>query len=297
MIRKISSAPQLCVTSSDKAAKIIPKSSKKKNRGKHNLANAHKDTIAKIDYEINETDKLFTICKTRRLVHNISKDSIIAMINMMIDNDKCHLKYNKKTKYEYLAINCPHTGNNNIACKNIIPLQRFYEVLTVEQQGLLTEKLTSTRMALYKSAGRLAYCPDPKCVGSGGIELPYISPGKKRPSLVTCINENCLKTWCMKCSISPFHEGMSCEHAKERQELYESTDPTIKFILDKYQLCPKCNMSVEKIDGCDHMTCFKQVGGCGAHFCWRCCSVLPEGGDMGGHIKFDEVLDEWICSI
>lgn len=34
--------------------------------------------------------------------------------------------------------------------------------------------------------------------------------------------------------------------------------------------CPKCNHGIEQNGGCDHMTCKKSAGGCGAEFCTRC---------------------------
>jgi hypothetical protein len=34
--------------------------------------------------------------------------------------------------------------------------------------------------------------------------------------------------------------------------------------------CPKCSTPMEKVDGCNHITC----GGCKAHICWVCMSVF-----------------------
>lgn len=34
--------------------------------------------------------------------------------------------------------------------------------------------------------------------------------------------------------------------------------------------CPKCRHGIEKNGGCDHITCRKEAGGCGAEFCWLC---------------------------
>ena len=35
--------------------------------------------------------------------------------------------------------------------------------------------------------------------------------------------------------------------------------------------CPKCSFTIQKIDGCNKMTCSL----CHAYFCWNCMAVLP----------------------
>jgi hypothetical protein len=42
------------------------------------------------------------------------------------------------------------------------------------------------------------------------------------------------------------------------------------FDRENVKRCPKCGHGIEKSGGCDHMTCRKEVGGCGAEFCIRC---------------------------
>ena len=34
--------------------------------------------------------------------------------------------------------------------------------------------------------------------------------------------------------------------------------------------CPNCRKNIEKNQGCNHMTCPKNAGGCGHEFCWIC---------------------------
>merc|ERR1712227_630860 len=45
---------------------------------------------------------------------------------------------------------------------------------------------------------------------------------------------------------------------------------------DQVRRCIRCGHGIEKNGGCDHITCRKEVGGCGAEFCWRC------GADYNG---------------
>jgi hypothetical protein len=38
----------------------------------------------------------------------------------------------------------------------------------------------------------------------------------------------------------------------------------------RFLVCPVCRSGIEKVSGCNHMTCW-----CGAHFCAVCGQVLP----------------------
>lgn len=57
--------------------------------------------------------------------------------------------------------------------------------------------------------------------------------------------------------------------------------------------CPRCRKPIEKNQGCMHMTCRRQVGGCGHEFCWLCLGDWSEhnrgtGGYFGCN-RTDEI--------
>ncbi|KAL8804073.1 MAG: hypothetical protein Q9182_002786 [Xanthomendoza sp. 2 TL-2023] len=45
--------------------------------------------------------------------------------------------------------------------------------------------------------------------------------------------------------------------------------------------CPRCRTSIEKTEGCNHMTC----GGCKAHICWVCMHVFDSSGPCYEHMN------------
>ncbi|KAI9105291.1 hypothetical protein DFS34DRAFT_2857 [Phlyctochytrium arcticum] len=47
--------------------------------------------------------------------------------------------------------------------------------------------------------------------------------------------------------------------------------------------CPSCTVTIEKTDGCDHITC----ASCSAHFCWRCAAPFSE------HVIYEHI---YTCS-
>jgi hypothetical protein len=80
--------------------------------------------------------------------------------------------------------------------------------------------------------------------------------------MVTCIK--CKKQTCAY-HRTIWHIGMTCEQYDQSKIL--SGDDNTQIWLKKYsKKCPKCQISIEKISGCDHMICKR----CKHEFCWQC---------------------------
>lgn len=67
-----------------------------------------------------------------------------------------------------------------------------------------------------------------------------------------------------------WHDERSC--ADYDDDAQESDEVALLQYFEQVDTkqCPKCRHAIEKHGGCDHMTCRKEVGGCGAEFCWLC---------------------------
>lgn len=103
------------------------------------------------------------------------------------------------------------------------------------------------------------HCPTPNCKG------------------LVCVDNStyaqcpvCQCEWCVDCQTA-WHRGSSC---KQYQEWRAANDPEGKQVealmkVHKYRICPNCKSGVEKIEGCNHMTCR-----CKSHFCYLCGIVL-----------------------
>ncbi|CAE6523782.1 unnamed protein product [Rhizoctonia solani] len=67
----------------------------------------------------------------------------------------------------------------------------------------------------------------------------------------------------------PWHHGLTCEEydlvIRQEEEIQANED----YIGTHTKQCPGCRRPIEKLDGCDHMTCLRP-GGCGHQFCWLC---------------------------
>ena len=64
----------------------------------------------------------------------------------------------------------------------------------------------------------------------------------------------------------------------------------VTWIIANTKKCPKCRKPIEKNQGCNHMTCHKNVGGCGHEFCWLCMGDWKDHGqETGGYYRCNKV--------
>ena len=92
-------------------------------------------------------------------------------------------------------------------------------------------------------------------------------------------------------------------------------DEQAEIAAGNLQICPGCNRRTHRIDGCNHMTCSPDEGGCGIEYCYVCgtrynqlinggrgwearactCPHFPNGNRQpiplpGGHLEQDQAL-------
>ncbi|GAM29242.1 hypothetical protein SAMD00019534_124180 [Acytostelium subglobosum LB1] len=140
------------------------------------------------------------------------------------------------------------------------------EVVPIDIQILVGDELylkysTSCLDRLISTSADFALCTTPNC------EYAFINEGDV--ARFEC--PKCKKVQCLKCKTA-YHEGTSCE--KYQQWLKENGQGDTLFekvVQEKgFRKCPKCSATVEKREGCNHMTCR-----CQWHFCYRCGGNFP----------------------
>jgi len=138
------------------------------------------------------------------------------------------------------------------ACKMPISLPLIRRFMTPQAFQALVE--AAFRSYLDQHSQELKYCPTPDC------QQIY------RHSAETCILQcpSCFSSICSGCD-GDAHEGMTCEERRDQK------DPSVQDRLFNEwanvhgKRCRECKTVVEKIDGCNNITCR-----CGAHLCWMC---------------------------
>ncbi|CAJ1398707.1 unnamed protein product [Effrenium voratum] len=119
----------------------------------------------------------------------------------------------------------------------------------------------------------VVYCP--RCdLEGGGNRVPCI---QDEDHMACC--EVCGFAFCGKCR-SAYHPGATCTSADDRMEALEARAAgkgreaaaarsellTLRHLAKTTKNCPKCNMGIEKTDGCSKVCCTN----CKIYFCWRC---------------------------
>ncbi|CAI6092824.1 unnamed protein product [Clonostachys chloroleuca] len=153
-------------------------------------------------------------------------------------------------------------------CRRVLPLSELREHLSFTTLEDILGAAFSSYIA--KNAAEFRYCPTPDC----GMVYRVAKEGVKVPPAHTC--GKCLISLCTSCHVA--HENQSCAEHKS-----QIPDPRVEFLKKNLGIkdCPKCKTSMEKIDGCDHMTC----QGCGAHICWKCLETFTSDRDCYEHLN------------
>jgi len=166
------------------------------------------------------------------------------------------------------AITCPHNECNQQLSHTDI--QYFATPQQFERYDLVTMR------RCLQSLPDFVWCAHRDC-GSGqeteGAGAGKAIEGGLRGLWLRC--HACNRRTCLHHSCA-MHEGMSCEEYDAAARESEEVGLLQYLNTDAIRRCPKCRHGIEKSEGCDHMTCRRSSGGCGAEFCWRC------GADYNG---------------
>ncbi|XP_037489852.1 uncharacterized protein LOC119368802 isoform X1 [Triticum dicoccoides] len=154
-------------------------------------------------------------------------------------------------------VECPDPG-----CKGgVIELERCHDIISpdvLDKWGfLLCESALGTKRT---------YCPYREC------SAPLLADSEAGAAAVTEAEcPHCHRLFCAQCAV-PWHGGISCnEFQKLGLDERGPEDILLRHLVGRegWQRCPKCQMYVEKSEGCNYIKCR-----CGYSFCYRCASKL-----------------------
>ncbi|KAH7322122.1 hypothetical protein B0J17DRAFT_582683 [Rhizoctonia solani] len=119
------------------------------------------------------------------------------------------------------------------------------------------------------------WCQNPRC-SRGQIH----NEGDASP-LVIC--QYCHEFSCFTHRV-PWHNGVTCkDYTTELRKGQVNANES--YIGEHTKRCPnsRCKRPIEKISGCDRMTC-QCPGGCGHEFCWECLAEYNPIRNQGNHM-------------
>ncbi|XP_023033858.1 E3 ubiquitin-protein ligase ariadne-1 [Drosophila willistoni] len=176
-----------------------------------------------------------------------------------------------KTCSEGLAhsISCPES-DCDILVDYVSFLQLADDVKVVERyQQLITNTFVECNVLM-------RWCPAPNC--SHAIKVNY---AEARGVLCKCGHQ-----FCFECGEN-WHEPASCSWLKKWQRKCQEDSETSNWLAQHTKECPKCNVTIEKDGGCNHMVCKNPT--CRYDFCWVCLgSWEPHGSSWYSCNRFDE---------
>lgn len=94
------------------------------------------------------------------------------------------------------------------------------------------------------------------------ISKTFSNPPRLKINCTFCQNEicfNCSKLW---------HDPINCEYLAKWELKCTDESETLNWMQLNTRNCPKCQVNIEKNDGCNHMTCRNKS--CNYEFCWLC---------------------------
>lgn len=194
--------------------------------------------------------------KTRRQTHSLCEECMIHYITPILKQKCNNLRENIRHNIEY--IDCPgtfHSEHRN-RCKTKIYLRN----LDIDDKSPVY--LDFIRILFMSSNNNIHMCKKVSC-----SQLIEILPDY-RELKIRC--DICDTTWCRECSISPFHDNISCTQHEINLQNTEN-GKYLKIMSDKGQLkfCPQCKSPTIKNNGCNKMCCVY----CNVKWCWLCLDI------------------------
>ncbi|TDZ21650.1 E3 ubiquitin-protein ligase dbl4 [Colletotrichum orbiculare MAFF 240422] len=176
----------------------------------------------------------------------------------------CYRHYlNQKIREEGEAarIQCPAEG-----CGRVID-SKSLDLLVTPQLALRYHELLNRTYVEDKDS--LKWCPAPDCPNAVDCAVKKKDLDKIVPT-VAC---GCGHRFCFGCILND-HQPAPCELVKMWLKKCADDSETANWISANTKECPKCNSTIEKNGGCNHMTCRK----CKHEFCWMCMGLWSEHG-------------------
>ncbi|EKE40854.1 hypothetical protein ENUP19_0186G0004 [Entamoeba nuttalli] len=186
--------------------------------------------------------------------------------------DCCYEHIHEKIFNGIVKVRCPKS-----MCCHDITFEEIYQIIRRHQpidQELIERYERFSIQEYLKKEKNCRYCP--RC-GTGVI-------GDPNTPEIECQNEECKKKkikFCFNCK-EIWHEGLTCSQYQEWKRMNCEADKRfLSWAQKNTRKCPKCNATIEKNRGCNHMTC----ANCGYQFCWLCMQEYTSSHFKNGKCK------------
>ncbi|KAI0744333.1 RING-5 domain-containing protein [Daedaleopsis nitida] len=190
----------------------------------------------------------------------------------------CEHKFCSSCWKEYITSKVRTEAECVISCMaedcNIVAIDSFVKKALGEDTETWGRYLELLVRQFVSCIPHLKFCPYPSCTHT--VSCPS---GATKSSLsqfvpiVTCGASN-THVFCFGCPVDTDHRPVVCAVAKMWLQKCRDDSETANWIKSNTKECSKCQSTIEKNGGCNHMTCKK----CKYEFCWVCMGPWSEHG-------------------
>ncbi|KAG8963025.1 hypothetical protein FRC03_003521 [Tulasnella sp. 419] len=166
------------------------------------------------------------------------------------------------------SIRCMESGCNQQVADKFI-LGNKPSLLDEETKKKFTDVLVRYYVQCQSS---LRYCPAPGCHYTVQCPGATKSGWETVVPTVTCGDNH---DFCFGCGEDGDHRPLICRISRMWLKKCQDDSETANWIKSNTKECPKCQSTIEKNGGCNHMTCKK----CKNEFCWVCMGPWSEHGN------------------
>ncbi|KAI5290538.1 hypothetical protein KEM52_000424 [Ascosphaera acerosa] len=162
---------------------------------------------------------------------------------------------------EAAHIQCPSDDCHRIVDSRTLELL-LSDSLKQRYHTLLTRTYVEDR-------DNLKWCPAADC----DYAVTCAVKRRELDRVVPTVSCPCGHSFCFGCTLDD-HQPAPCRLVKQWLKKCKDDSETANWISAHTKECPKCQSTIEKNGGCNHMTCRK----CKYEFCWMCMGVWAEHG-------------------
>ncbi|KAK8853178.1 hypothetical protein IAR55_003880 [Kwoniella newhampshirensis] len=168
-----------------------------------------------------------------------------------------------KGEGESAKIQCMESG-----CQRVVREEVIDEIVSSDISKRYHNLLNAAFVA---DSSNLRWCPHPNCEYI--IECNQ-APARMLNQLVPTVECKCGHELCFGCGYGASHRPVLCRIVKMWEKKCADDSETANWLQANTKECTKCQSTIEKNGGCNHMTCKK----CKWEFCWVCMGPWSEHG-------------------
>ncbi|KAL1989872.1 hypothetical protein VTN49DRAFT_7069 [Thermomyces lanuginosus] len=178
-----------------------------------------------------------------------------------VDCFRQYLAHKIREEGEAARIQCPQDQ-----CHRIVDSKSLALLVTDD----LKDRYHNLLMRTYvDDKDNLKWCPAPNCE----YAIDCAVKPRELTRIVPTVRCGCEHRFCFGCALND-HQPAPCKLVKMWLKKCEDDSETANWISANTKECPKCQSTIEKNGGCNHMTCRK----CKHEFCWMCMGLWSEHG-------------------